>query len=231
MSSRRVGQGRVYVQLGKNHRVKLDFTEWCNALGQGRSYVSDGYAHALQFIVNDTAPGFGHVSLSSPGKVLVRARVAFAPEIPKAVAYGTLATETRRFVGDTVLLHAPRNEETVKGGERFVEIVMNGEAVAHENVPADGAIHDLSFELEVKRSSWIALRQFPQLHTNPVDVLVADKPIRASHASALWCAESVELLWANRSRFIAEQERPAARAAYDRAEALYKTRAAEAENN
>jgi hypothetical protein len=231
MSSRRVGQGRVYVQLGTKRIPKLDFTEWCNALAQGRSYVSDGYAHALQFSVNGTAPGFGDVSLSAPGKVSVRARVAFAAETPKAVAYGTLETESRRFVGDTVLLHAPRNSEIVTGGDRLVEIVVNGEAVARQRVPADGQIHDLSFEIEVKRSSWIALRQFPQLHTNPVNVLLNGKPIRAWRESALWCAESVDLLWDNRSRFIAEQERPAARAAYDRAVSLYKERAAEASNH
>ncbi len=229
MSSRRVGQGRVYVQLGTNRLEKLDFTQWCNALGQGRSYVSDGYAHALAFSVNETAPGYGSVALEHSGKVSVRARVAFAPEIPKAVAYGTLETETRRYIGDTVLLHAPRNEESVVGGGRLVEIVMNGEVVGKQEVPADGAVHDLSFEIEVKRSSWIALRQFPQLHTNPVDILVGGEPIRASKSSALWCAESVELLWDNRSRFIAEAERPAARAAYDRAVGLYKSRAAEAD--
>jgi len=111
-----------------------------------------------------------------------------------------------------------------------VEIVLNGEVVAKQEVSADGSLHDLSFEVEVQRSSWIALRQFPQLHTNPVDVLVGGKPIRASRSSALWCAESIELLWDNRSRFIAESERPAARAAYDRAVALYKARAADAEH-
>src|SRR5213078_1521832 len=39
----RVGQGRVYVQLGKTDHV--DFAAWCNGIRQGRSYVSDGYAH------------------------------------------------------------------------------------------------------------------------------------------------------------------------------------------
>ena len=63
----------------------------------------------------------------------------------------------------------------------------------------------------------MALRQFPQLHTNPVNVIVSDKPIRASRDSALWCAETIKLLWKNRQRFIAEAEQPAAKAAYDRA--------------
>ena len=43
----RVGQGRVYVQLGKVD--KIDFAKWCEGIAKGRSYVSDGYAHALDF--------------------------------------------------------------------------------------------------------------------------------------------------------------------------------------
>ena len=40
MSSRRVGQGRVYVQLGEVDR--LDFVSWVRGLAAGQSYVSDG---------------------------------------------------------------------------------------------------------------------------------------------------------------------------------------------
>ena len=76
-------------------------------------------------------------------------------------------------------------------------------------------------QLQIDQSSWVAIRQFPQLHTNPVTILLNDKPIRASRASALWCAESVRLLWHNRRRFIAESERPEARKAYDAALARY----------
>ena len=155
--------------------------------------------------------------------------MAFAPEMPKGVAYGTLeAAEGRRSQGDTRVLHAPRSNEMVRGGERLVELVQNGRVVGSARVPADGLVHELSFEVEVKRSSWLALRQFPELHTNPVNVFVGKQPIRASRESALWCAESVELLWENRSRHIAENERAAARAAYDRAIALFQKRAQEA---
>jgi hypothetical protein len=116
----------------------------------------------------------------------------------------------------------------VHGGERLIEIVNNGRVVASTNLHADGHVHDFSFEVEVNKSGWIALRQFTQLHTNPVNIHVGKKPIRASRESALWCAESIELLWENRSSHIAEQERPAARAAYDRAVAEFQKRAREA---
>ncbi|QDU40337.1 hypothetical protein Mal4_46930 [Maioricimonas rarisocia] len=221
MSSRRVGQGRVYVQLGD---VKsINFADWCKGLGSGRSYVSDGYAHALDFRVNDMAPGSEDLALKGPETVTVTAKVAFAPETPEAVAHGTLdAPVARREVGDTRVLHAPRSEGTVAGGQREVELVMNGRVVAQRSVPADGHVHDLSFEVPVERSSWIALRQFPQLHTNPVRVMVGGEPIRASRRSAEWCAESVELLWDNRSHLIREEERPEADAAYRRAVNRYR---------
>ena len=43
----RVGQGRVYVQLGKVDRI--EFKDWADGLAKGRSYVSDGYCAPLDF--------------------------------------------------------------------------------------------------------------------------------------------------------------------------------------
>ncbi|MBI1313926.1 hypothetical protein GC176_21745 [bacterium] len=227
MSSRRVGQGRVYVQLGDVD--PLDFTAWCNGIAAGRSYVSDGFAHALRFTVDGQSPGFDDVTLDKPQSVQVKATVAFAPETPIGVAYGNLLpTVGRRMLGDTVNLHAPRSMEYLSGGQRKVEIVVNGQTVATVDVPADGKPHDVAFPVEITQSSWVALRQFPQLHTNPVNVLVAGRPIRASKSSARWCAESVRLLWKNRNRFIADEEKSAARAAYDRALSAYERIATEA---
>ncbi len=216
MSSRRVGQGRVYVQLGQQDQV--DFSQWCRSLAAGRSYVSDGYAHALKFSVGGVAAGEDAVELSRPGSVTVEATVAFAPRQPNAVAYGQLNPKAgRRMVGDTVNLHAPRETGMTQGGKRLVEVIVNGRVAEVAQVEADGQLHSLTFTIPVEQSSWVALRQFPQLHTNPVSVIVAGKPIRASRSSALWCLESVRRLWRNRARFIAERERDAARAAYERA--------------
>jgi hypothetical protein len=229
MSSRSVGQGRVYVKLSDGPLETIDFGQWCAGLAAGRSYVSDGYAHALEFSVNGITPGTEDVTLEEPGEVRVTATVAFAPQVPQAVAYGTEEPpEGRRVVGDTRSLYGERSDEWIVGGERLVEIVRNGEVVASVTVPADGNEHRLEFDVPVERSSWIALRHFPQLHTNPVAVLVAGQPIRASRESALWCAEAIELLWENRSRLIAEEERPAAQAAYERAKEQYRQRAREA---
>lgn len=228
MSSRRVGQGRVYVQLGEVDEI--DFSQWCLGIKQGRSYVSDGFAHALEFQVNGQAPGFKDVQLETPGKVEIKAKVCFAPETPKAVAYGLLEPpEGRRAQGDTRVLHAPRSTDYVTGGQRLVEIIRNGQVVAKQSVPADGKIHQLQFSVPVEQSSWIALRQFPQLHTNPVNVIVNQRPIRASRESALWCAETIKLLWKNRHKKIVERERVEAEQTYQRAIRTYLKRAEEAD--
>ena len=219
MSGDRVGAGRVYVRLGKlAPESQLDFPAWCEALARGRSYVSDGYAHALEFTVGGAAPGGADVQLAAAGRVPVEAVIAFAPVMPRTVAQGGITPPGgRRWLGDTVTLHGPRARATSEGGVQRVEIVVNGRAIASDDVPADGKLHALHFEVEVGKSSWVALRSFPQLHTNPVNVLVAGKPIRASRSSALWCAETIRQLWGTRGRVIPPEERSEARAAFDEA--------------
>jgi hypothetical protein len=139
------------------------------------------------------------------------------------VAHGGITPPAgKRVVGDTVELHGPRYDDVVKGGQRLVEVVVNGQPVARKEVPADGKIHHLSFDVPIARSSWVALRHFPQMHTNPVNVIVADQPIRASQRSARWCVDVIDLLWKNRERAIAEAERPAAKAAFERAKERYR---------
>jgi hypothetical protein len=208
---------------------RLDFDKWCEGLALGRSYVSDGFAHALKFSVNSVTPGRGEVMLAKPGSIKIQAHVAFASETPRTVAQGTLAVPAgERFIGDTVTLHGPRIDEMMRGGRRLVEIVVNGAAAASTEVPADGQVHNLSFEIDVKQSSWVALRQFPQLHTNPVNVLVGGKPIRASRKSARWCIETIEQLWRARGSKIAEAEREEARRTFDQAVDKFRRIAAEA---
>ncbi len=234
MSSRRVGQGRVYVQLGlptaETARTALDFGTWCDGLAKGRSYVSDGFAHALDFRVNGNTPGFEDVKLPGNGSVTMTAKVVFAPQTPETVAQGTVIPQAGvPLVGDTVELHGPRSSRLITGGERLLEIVVNGQPVASQKVPADGKPHDLKFVVPISQSSWIALRHFPQLHTNPINVLVADQPIRASRDSARWCDEVIDLLWKNRNKVIPETERAEAFRTFEKARETYRRIASESE--
>ncbi|MEJ7616199.1 MAG: hypothetical protein WKF30_04330 [Pyrinomonadaceae bacterium] len=98
----------------------------------------------------------------------------------------------------------------------------NGRSVAQRNITADGALRELSFDLTVEQSSWIALRILPSSHTNPIFVLVKDQPVRASRRSAEWCLKAVDQCWAQKAPQISPQERPQAQAAYDHARAVYR---------
>ncbi len=206
ISGSRVGQGRVYVQLGKIDRI--DFAQWCEGLAKGRSYVSDGYAHALDFRVEGVPVG-GELKLDRPGKVRVTARVAFAREMPLGTAVGGALPQ---------------------GPARPVELVVNGKVVSRHIVPADDQVHTIEFEVVIERSSWVALRHFPQFHTNPVNVIVEGKPIRASRRSALWCLGTIDQLWRVRGNDLGE-EREAARQAFNEAIAIYRQIAAEAHDD
>jgi hypothetical protein len=203
-SGGRVGEGRVYVQLGKVDRI--DFPEWCAGLAGGRSYVSDGYAHALDFRVNGERPG-AQVALPEPGGVTVRAKVAFAADLPLGTALG--------------------GEGWTPGKTRKVELMVNGRVAAAREVPADDRAHDLSFDVKIDRSSWVALRSFPQMHTNPVNVIVGGRPIRASRKSALWCIGTIEQLWRSRGGNIAPAEREEAHRTFQEAIRKYRAIAAE----
>src|SRR5438067_6542784 len=123
ISGSRVGQGRVYVQLGKVETI--DFAAWCEGLAKGRSYVSDGYAHALEFKVNDQSAG-GSVALDKAGPVDVKAKVAFAAATPLGTSNGG----------------------TVPAGTtRLVELAVNGQVAASKEVPAAGKIHERGFKV------------------------------------------------------------------------------------
>lgn len=226
MSGTRVGQGRTYVKLGKIDRI--DFKKWCEAMAQGRSYVSDGYAHALDFTVAGQPSG-GEVRLTQPGKVEVRVKAAFSSETPLEIAYGgATPVAGTRLTGDTVNYHDATAAQPYAGGKRKVELIVNGQPVAMREVPADDQIHEITFTADIPLSSWVAVRQFPQMHTNPVNVIVAEQPIRASRRSAQWCLACIEQLWRVREKNIAPAEREEARHAYEAAKEIYRRIAAEA---
>jgi hypothetical protein len=205
ISGSRVGQGRVYVRLGKVDRV--DFGKWCEGIAKGRSYISDGYAHALDFRVNGEPTG-GEVKLDAPGKVTVTAKVAFASEIPLGTSVGGPAPQ---------------------GNKRTVELIVNGQVADSIVIPADNQTHDLQFNADIAKSSWVALRHFPQMHTNPVNVIVAGKPIRASKQDAQWCIGVIEQLWRVRGPGLPQVERAEARKTFDKALEMYKKIRDEAE--
>ena len=102
-----------------------------------------------------------------------------------------------------------------------VEVIVNGYPAATKELEADGSTQSLSFDVDVPHSSWIAVRILPSVHTNPIYVEVGGKPIRASKRSAEWCRKAVDVCWNAKRNQIREEDRDAAKAAYDAAAKLY----------
>ncbi|MCA9418281.1 MAG: hypothetical protein KC917_18550, partial [Candidatus Omnitrophica bacterium] len=103
-----------------------------------------------------------------------------------------------------------------------LDLVVNGKAVQTQEILADGEINDVTFELPLEKSSWIALRVFPSSHSNPIFAIVDSKPIRADEKSAEWCLEAVDVCWDKKSKGYRAEEIDEAQAAYDVARKAYK---------
>ena len=85
----------------------------------------------------------------------------------------------------------------------------------------------MKFEIPIEQSSWVAMRIFPSVHTNPVWVIVDDQPVRGSKRSVEWLMKGVEKCWDSKKQFYDEDEMDDAIAAYDHARATYKAILAE----
>jgi len=208
----RVGLGRSYVKLPP----KWSYEDWCAGIRAGHNYVSDGFSHLLDFRVNETHMGEdgSELRLPAPAHVHVSARVA-----------ARLNSTPNEAIRQAPVGQKPYwNIERARIGNKQavpVEVIVNGQSVATQNIVADGKLQDITFDVPIKGSSWMALRILPSSHTNPIFVLVDGKPIRASKRSAEWCRKCVDQCWSQKERTYAAAEIPEARAAYDHAREVY----------
>src|SRR5271157_1771352 len=117
----------------------------------------------------------------------------------------------------------PESRVKAAQGPAAPRLVQNGWTVS--------LVKEVAFDVPVKKSSWIALRVLPSSHTNPVFVVVGDKPVRASRKSAEWCLKSVDQCWSQKEPAIRPSEQEEASKAYDLARRAYrKIREESAEN-
>lgn len=210
----RVGVARSYFKPAG----PLSYDSYVNAIKSGRSYVSEGSAHIIDFLVDGVEPGIhnSEVKLKENSNVEIGAQVvAFLPE--------------QQDENGTAIAQRPLDRQPYWNIERSrigksrkvpVELIVNGFAVDTTEIDADGTWKNISFEYTVKQSSWMALRIFPTAHTNPVFVTVDEKPIRIKE-SAVWCREAVDKCWKMKRSNIRASERDDAAEAYDKARKIY----------
>ncbi|MEZ5385518.1 MAG: CehA/McbA family metallohydrolase [Prosthecobacter sp.] len=212
----RVGLGRAYVKLDG----RLSYDAWCEGIRAGRAYVSDGKSHLMNFRANDVALGENgsELKLAAPGRIKLTAQVA------------ALLDETP----NPEIKARPLNvkpfwdiERARVAGTRSVpvEVLVNGSPIARKLVSADGHTEDITFDIEISRSSWVALRIFPSSHTNPIFVLVGDQPVREKR-SLEWCLQGVDQCWSQKEAMIDPKEHADAVAAYEHARKVYRERLA-----
>lgn len=250
----RVGQGRAYAKVDG----ALGYSAWLDSLRAGRSYVSDGRSHLMDFNVNGVEVGTNasEVRLTERGTVHARVRVSAylsplatstdsipsgqgpqfsiaALKSPAVVKERNLQPGLAEGIHDRPVDQQPywHIERARIGSTRQVpvELVVNGKAVASKDVVADGSVQNVAFDVPVERSSWLAVRILGSSHTNPIFVLVDGKPIRASRQSARWCLAGVNQCWTQKAPKISKAELPEAQAAYDHAREVYTKLIAECE--
>ena len=219
ISGKRVGLWRSYVKLDG----KLNYDAWCEGIQKGRSYVSDGKSHLLDFRVNNVIAGEhnSELHLEAPSKVNILVDVAaLLQESRDAIIdnYNIWYPLVKRRQGHTWNIEDARIGDSQ---EVLVEVIVNGYPVDAQSVSADGKIRQIHFEVDIERSSWVAIRIFPSSHTNPVFVKVDHQPIRASRRSADWCLKGVDKCWEQKKKFYKEDEMQDAKEAYDHARKVY----------
>jgi hypothetical protein len=213
-----VGLGRTYARVDG----PLTFDKWLAAMRTGRSYVSDGKTHLMDFTLGGRRVGEqeSELRLAAPATVTAEVQVAaLLPETP-----------------DPPLRDRPYDQQPYWDVERArvgttreiaVDLIVNGQVAGRQTALADGVVRPLSFEVRIERSSWVAVRARAAAHTNPVFVQVGEQPIRASRKSARWCLAAVDQCWSQKAPRIREAEREEARRAYEHARAVYRRRLAE----
>lgn len=210
ITEQRVGQGRVYVKSRG-----LDFNDWLAGLKAGRSYVSDGESHLMDFAVDGTGVGEGDVQARNGEALTVTAHVAALLPLRPQDDVGKRPSDVKPYWS---------LERARIGTSRRVpvELVVDGRVVATQDVVADGTPHDLRMTVAVPRSSWVALRVPYSSHTNPIWVDVDGQPFAVSAESVRWCLQCVDACWASKKGTYAGAELSAAEEAYERAREVYR---------
>jgi len=249
ISDSRVGQGRVYAKVDG----ELTYEKWLEAVRGGRSYVSDGRSHLMDFRVNGVEAGThkSEVQLTASGTVHVALKAAAylnpvvdliphelagepswiltpVPNGPDDAFLGATGSIRDRPYSRRPYWHIER-ARIGNTREVAVEMVVAGKPVARKNIVADGQVRDLEFDVPVERSSWIAARILPSSHTNPIFVIVNGRPMRPLQASAEWCLAAVDQCWTQKAPKISARELPDARQAYDHAREVYRKLIAESD--
>ncbi|GEO07523.1 hypothetical protein SAE01_00190 [Segetibacter aerophilus] len=214
ISDERVGLTRSYAKL----KDGVTFASFMDCLKRGANYVSNGFAHLIDYKVNNLEAGEKNSELS------VTANSTLNITVKAAAMLNAVQDETGKYIASRTPEQIPYwNIERARIGTSrnvYVELIVNGESVEKQQIAADGKWQDMKFNYKMAKSSWVAIRINSSAHTNPIFVIVDGKPI-VDQKSAAWCRDAVDQCWKTKSPAIKKEELEAAKAAYDFARKTY----------
>ena len=180
-------------------------------LNQNAMYVSDGHSQLLEFAVN------GHHPDVTTGNEVRLAKAGIATVSASISAH--LPTDLTTDVAGP----GWNIERARRGASRFVavEVVVNGKAVASQQILADGSVQRMKMDIQMQRSGWVALRLMGAGHSNPIYVLVNNQPVRGSRSSVEWSLQALTRAYQAGSVGWNPSVAPLAASAYDYAFAVY----------
>lgn len=214
LSDERVGYARSYFKTNGT----VNYSNYVEAIKNGRNYVSDGFSHIMNFSVNGIEPGLKNsvLHLKSKQQVTVKADVA-AYLTPEQNRGGEVIAQSHLDVFPCWNIERARVKKSRKVK---VELIVNGIKIDTKEIEADGSVQAIQFAPEITEGSWVALRIYASAHTNPVYVDMNNQRVSIDK-SLDWCIKAVDRCWKMKHPRMRETEKPEAEKAYNEARSWY----------
>jgi hypothetical protein len=210
ISDLRVGLARSYFKSDKS----VNYDDYVAAIKSGRSYVTEGRAHLMNFSVNGNEVGTNNSELKFQGNQTLDINVDVAAYLPPVTDSNSLKPESN-MINWSILFSRIGKTQNLP-----VELIVNGRPVDTTVITADGKIRKLNFKYQADRSCWVAVRILGAAHSNPFFIDINGKDI-SEPKSAEWCVRAVDQCWKMKEPNIKPEERAAAKEAYDKARKFY----------
>jgi hypothetical protein len=210
ISDLRVGLARSYFKSDK----PVNYDDYVAAIKSGKSYVTEGRAHLMNFAVNGNEVGTNNSELKMQGKQTLNIDVDVAAYLPPITDSNSVKPESNRIFWSILSSRIGKTQNVP------VELIVNGRSVDTAVIVADGSIKKVKFKYQADRSCWVAVRILGAAHTNPFFVSIDGKDI-SEPKSAEWCMKAVDQCWKMKEPNIKVEEKAAAKQAYDKARKFY----------
>jgi hypothetical protein len=192
----------------------VNYDDYVAAIRSGRSYVTEGRAHLMNFSVNGIDVGTNNSELNLKGNQTLDINVDVAAFLPPVTDSNSLKPESNMINWSILFSRIGKTQKLP------VELIVNGRAVDTTVIMADGKVRKLNFKYQASRSCWVAVRILGAAHSNPFFIDIDAKKI-VEPRSAEWCLRAVDQCWKMKEPNIKAEEKAAAKEAYDKARKFY----------